>query len=185
MITQADAVRIVEEELVREDQRSLARGVDPVRAAVVRVSEHELVWMVHWQSAEFARTGDTGAALVGNGPYLVDRVDGGLHRIGAVAAKGGEWETDYRVRVRGMRVRTPVDDLHDEIRAIAAAKGRLPAVRTLRDRLPELHLTHAMQYVSALVEGEVPAHFTAIATARLVDPVDPVLAVTTIHPGTP
>lgn len=77
--------------------------------AVVRVEEHELVWIVSWQSEEFVRTRNSRYMLVGNGPYLVDRVDGGLHQIGVVCAKTGEWETDYRARVRGLPVRTAVD----------------------------------------------------------------------------
>lgn len=28
--------------------------------------------------------------LVGNRPYLVDRIDGGLHQIGVVPARGGD-----------------------------------------------------------------------------------------------
>ncbi|MFG2791938.1 YrhB domain-containing protein [Streptomyces sp. NPDC048419] len=185
MIERDAAVRIVEEELDREHQKWAAAGVDRTRARVVRVEEHELVWIVHWQSEEFARTGDLGAMLVGTGPYLVDRVDGGLHEIGGLSARSGEWQDDYCVRVRGLTVRTTADDLHDEICEVAAVHGHLAAVRTLRRRLPVLAPTHALEYVRALVEGEAPAHLAAIAVERLVEPVDPVFAVRTIRQGKP
>lgn len=114
VIEREAAVRIAEEELDREYQKWSAAGVDSICTAVVHVEEHELVWIIYWQSVEFMRTRNPSAMLIGNGPYLVDRTDGGLHQIGVVSAKGGEWEADYRVRIRGLAVRTPVDDLHDE-----------------------------------------------------------------------
>ncbi|WP_328780033.1 YrhB domain-containing protein [Streptomyces canus] len=118
-------------------------SVDAMRMAVVRVEELELVWIVFWQSEEFIRT--RGHMLVGNGPYLVDRVDGGLHQIGVVSAKTGEWETDYRARIRGLPVRTAVDDLHDALCGVAATRGRMHAVRTLRQRLPMLSPAEAIE----------------------------------------
>lgn len=151
--------------------------------AVVRVVEHELVWILFWQSEEFVRTRNRGHMLIGNGPYLVDRVDGGLHQIGVVSAKTGEWETDYRARIRGLPVRTEVDDLHDALRGVAAARGRMHAVRTLRQRLPMFSPAEAIEYVSALLAGSAPARLVAVATKELVEPLNPVLAVTTISNG--
>ncbi|MEU6224762.1 YrhB domain-containing protein [Streptomyces sp. NPDC047042] len=183
-IGREDAVRIVEEELDREYRKSSGPGVDPVtRVVVARVEAHELVWLVFCQSEEFVRTGDHRLMLIGNGPYLVDRVDGGLHVIGAASMADGEWETDYRVRVRGLAVRTAVDDLHDEIRELAAAQGRIRAVRGLRQRLPVLSPAQALQYVHGLLDDDLPAHLVAVAVERLGVPVDPVLAVRTIRPG--
>ena len=121
--------------------------------------------------------------LIGNGPYLVDRVDGGLHQIGVVSAKTGAWETDYRARIRGLPVRTAVDDLHNALCGVAAARGRLHAVRTLRQRLPMLSPAEAVEYVSALLDGNAPARLVAVATKALVEPLDPVLAVKTILSG--
>ncbi|MEU6375017.1 YrhB domain-containing protein [Streptomyces sp. NPDC046909] len=141
--------------------------------------------MVHWQSAEYVRTRRRDAMLVGNGPYLVDRVDGGLHQIGVLSAQFGDWEADYRARIRGLAIRTAVDDLHDEIREVASVHGRAQAARALRQRLPVLSPAEALKYVSALLDGDLPAHLMAVAVAQVVEPVDPVLAVTTIRPGTP
>ncbi|MEU6241081.1 YrhB domain-containing protein [Streptomyces sp. NPDC047024] len=186
MIERDAAIRIVEEQLEREDQRSRAIGNDATRTVVTHVEEHELVWIVSWQSEEFVRTRNVRSMLVGAGPYLVDRLDGGLHAIGAVAARTGEWEADYRARIRGLPVRTAVDDLHDALRTATASHGRLHAVRALRRSLPELSPAQALAYVNALLgDGDVPAGLAAVATRQLVAPVDPVLGVRTVRPGTP
>ncbi|MFF0836639.1 MULTISPECIES: YrhB domain-containing protein [unclassified Streptomyces] len=115
--------------------------------AVVRVEEHELVWIVSWQSEEFVHIRNSEHMLIGNGSYLVDRVNGGLHQIGVVSAVTGGWEADYRARIRGLPVRTAVDDLHDALRGVAATRGRMHAVRTLRQRLPVLSPAEALKYV--------------------------------------
>lgn len=80
VIEREAAVRAVEEQLERDYQQWRAVSVDAMRIAVVRVKEHELVWIVSWQSEEFARTRNSEYMLVGNGPYLVDRVDGDYTR---------------------------------------------------------------------------------------------------------
>ncbi|MER5893356.1 YrhB domain-containing protein [Streptomyces sp. NPDC001876] len=183
MIERQTAVRIVEEELDCENQKWAARGVAPIRTTVLHVEEHELVWKVYWQSEEYARTRNPAAMLIGHGPYLVDRIDGGLHRIGVVSEKEGAWEADYRVRIRGLAVRTSVDDLHDEIRRAAAVRGRVQAVRILRQRLPMLSPSQAFEYVSALLHADVPAHLVAVAVEQLIEPLNPVLAVKTIRRG--
>ncbi|WP_405864404.1 YrhB domain-containing protein [Streptomyces sp. NBC_00005] len=50
------AVRAVEEQLERDYQQWRAVSVDAMRMAVVDVEEHELVWIVSWQSEGFVRT---------------------------------------------------------------------------------------------------------------------------------
>ncbi|MDQ0766940.1 YrhB domain-containing protein [Streptomyces canus] len=180
MIEREAAVRAVEEQLERDYQQWRAVSADAMRMAVVRVKEHELVWIVSWQSEDFVRTRKSKYALIGNGPYLVDRVDGRMHQIGVVSAKTGEWEDDYRARIRGLPVRTAVDDLHDALRGVAAARGRMHAVRTLRQRLPVLSPAEAIEYVSALLDGDTPVRLVALAAKELVEPLNPVLAVATI-----
>ncbi|WP_328840563.1 YrhB domain-containing protein [Streptomyces europaeiscabiei] len=183
MIEREAAVRAVEEQLERDYQQWRALSADAVRMAVVRVEEHELVWIVSWQSEEFARTRNSKCMLIGDGPYLVDRVDGGLHQIAVVSAKTREWEDDYRARIRGLPVRTAVDDLHDALCGVAATCGRMHAVRTLRQRLPLLSPAEAIEYVSALLDGDTPARLVAVATKELVEPLNPVFAVETILSG--
>ncbi|MFE4052915.1 YrhB domain-containing protein [Streptomyces sp. YIM B13518] len=182
MVERDAAVRIVEEELERGYQRELSAGLDPIRMAVAQVKQHELVWIVSWTSEEYLRTRNPSSLLIGNGPYLVDRLDGSLHRVGVVSAATGAWEADYRVRIRGQAVRTAVDDLHDEVRAVADARGRIHALHTLRQRVPSLSHAQVIEYVTVLKAGDVvPAHLVEVSTAELVTPVDPVLSVRTVH----
>ncbi|MFF8650407.1 YrhB domain-containing protein [Streptomyces griseoluteus] len=142
---------------------------------------HELVWIVQVATAQYARTHDTDFLLVGAGPYLVDRVDGGLHTVGAVSWASGAWETDYRVRIRGETPRTAVDDVDDEVRAAAAEQGRIAAARLLRRRVPVLALGQALAYVSGLSGPGAPAELVEVVTRELVAPADPVTAVRTIR----
>lgn len=141
------------------------------------------MWIVTWDSEESVRTRNSEFMLAGNGPYLVDRVDGGLHQIGVVSSVTREWEDDYRARIRGLPVRTAVDDLHDALREVGATRGRMHAVRTLRQRLPVLSPAEAIQYVSALLDGDAPARLVAVVTKELVEPLNPVLAVETVQSG--
>ncbi|MFF7896145.1 YrhB domain-containing protein [Streptomyces sp. NPDC007907] len=184
MIEREEAVRIVQAELDRSYPVRSAAGTVFSRMVVATVQKHELVWIVSWTSEACLRTRSPVAALGGNGPYLVDRVDGGLHQIG-VSVLGGQWERDYRARIRRLPVRTAVDDLHDEIRETAAADGRMRAVRTLRETVPALSPAQAVAYVGGLLDGEVPAPLAAVAVEQLVKPVAPVCAVRTVRRGDP
>ncbi|WP_313884366.1 YrhB domain-containing protein [Streptomyces cynarae] len=150
---------------------------------MVDVKEHELVWIVYCTSAEFARTRNPEFMLAGNGPYLADRVDGGLHQVGVVSAVTGAWEDDYRARIRGLPVRTAVDDLHEVLREVAATRGRMHAVWTLRQRLPVLSPAEAIECVSTLLHGDAPSRLVAAATRELVEPLNQVLAVKTVLSG--
>ncbi|MFJ8390549.1 YrhB domain-containing protein [Streptomyces sp. NPDC094438] len=174
MIDREFAIRLVEAQLERES---------PGQLLVAHVEEHELAWIVSYQSAEYVRTGDPSQLLVGNGPFLVDRVDGGLHSIGVVSAVTGAWESDYRTRVRGMTTRTAVDDLHDELRQTTATRGRIFAMHALRQKVPALAHAEVIEYVNALRSGSAPAHLVAVAAKTLVPELDPVLSVHTIQPG--
>ncbi|MCL6731044.1 YrhB domain-containing protein [Streptomyces neyagawaensis] len=174
MIDREFAVRLVEAQLERES---------PGQLRVTDVREHELVWVVSYQSAEYLRTGDPSRMLVGGGPFLVDRIDGGLHSIGGLSAHTGAWEDDYRTRIRKTATRTVVDDLHDELRRTAATRGRIFAMHVLRKKVPVLAHAEVIEYVNAVQSGSAPAHLLAISTAALVPQLDPVLGVRTIQPG--
>lgn len=181
MIERDTAVRIVEEELEHDYQRQLSAGLDPLRMAVSHTERHELVWIVSWTSEEYLRTLDPNLLLAGNGPYLVDRVDGSLHWIGVLSAVTDAWETDYRSRIRGQVTRTAVDELHDEVRAVTDARGRVHAMHILRGRVPALSHAQTIEYVTALQRGDAPAHLAEVATGALVPPTDPFFSVTTIR----
>ncbi|WP_031010225.1 YrhB domain-containing protein [Streptomyces sp. NRRL F-5727] len=181
MIARDDAIRIVEDHLERGHQAWAAAAAEQFpRTVIVSVVEHELVWKVYVQSEEYARTPKAAAMRVGHGPYLVDRADGGLHSIGALSEIEGAWEDDYRGRIRGLPVRTPMDELHDELRTAAeAAGGRMAAVRALRRKVTGLSPTQALAYVTGLLAGDVPAQLLAVAHQELVRPIGAVLAVHT------
>ncbi|MFE0630016.1 YrhB domain-containing protein [Streptomyces sp. NPDC058864] len=166
---------IEREEAVRRVQEYLDLHF-PGRMAVVEAEEHELAWVVLYQSAEYARTGDSRYLLAGNGPYLVDRADGRLHTIGPVDYVMGGWEDEYRARVRGLPVRSAVDELDDRLRASAAARGRVFAMVELRERIPALTSGDALAYVTALQAGaETPPRPLAVVTEALVPYREPVL----------
>ncbi|MCF3105384.1 hypothetical protein IPZ58_27900 [Streptomyces roseoverticillatus] len=181
MIERYAAVQLVEDELERQYRMELSAGLQPMRMAVAQVELHDLVWIVSWTSEEYLRTRNPDLMLAGNGPYLVDRVDGSLHKVGVVSAVTGAWEADYRVRIRGQAIRTAVDDLHDEVRAVADARGRIHAMYILRQRVPMLSHSQVIEYVTALKDGDTPACLVALVTRELVAPVDPVLSVRTIR----
>nr|BFD80654.1 hypothetical protein StreXyl84_00550 [Streptomyces sp. Xyl84] len=173
MIDREYAKRVAQEDL---DRRYSGRLM------VAGVEAHELVWIVY-QTAEYLRTRDPGQFLGGNGPYLVDRIDGGPHQIGPVSYATGEWEADYRQRIRKMPTHTAVDNLHDEVRRAAEDQGRIIAMHLLRQRVPSLAHGEVIEYITALQTGSAPEHLVAIATRALVPPLHPVLMVETIQPG--
>ncbi|MFB6557581.1 YrhB domain-containing protein [Streptomyces sp. NPDC056400] len=172
---------MVEEELERSHRRELSVGLDPMRMAVSHVERHELAWIVSWTTEECLHTGNPDFRPGGNGPYLVDRIDGSLHQIGVVSAMTDAWEADYRARIRGEVTRTAVDDLHDEVRAAANTRGRVHAMVVLRRRVPVLTHDQIVEYVIALHEGDAPAHLVDIATGELVPPTDPLSSVITLR----
>ncbi len=98
MIDREFAVRAAQEDLDRRYSGQLV---------VSGTEEHELVWIVYYQSAEYLRTGDLSHMLGGNGPYLVDRVDGGLHQIGPCPTAHPGPRDEFRCAVAGPRSRWP------------------------------------------------------------------------------
>ncbi len=79
-------------------------------------------------------------------------------------------------------MRTAVDDLHDELRASAATRGRAHAGRLLRHRVPALSPAETVAYVHALHAGGTPAaHLVARVAAHVVPAPDPVLSVQAVR----
>ncbi|MEZ0156213.1 MULTISPECIES: YrhB domain-containing protein [Streptomyces althioticus group] len=76
---------------------------------MAHVKQHELAWVISWTSEEYLRIRNPDFMVAGNGPYLVDRLNGSLHQIGVLSAVTEAWVVDYRVRIRGQAVRTAVD----------------------------------------------------------------------------
>ncbi|MBB4742342.1 hypothetical protein BJY16_005801 [Actinoplanes octamycinicus] len=160
MITKARAVELVEAHLVRERQEQPTLP----ELAVVDVEEHALGWLVYWNSAEYARTREFGACLIGQGPYLVDRSDGSIHHIPVTTFIGEAWPELYREQVQGI---APPDPLLDAIRDVARREGRLAALRLLRRTAPQFSIAEAVAYVDAVLDGGEPAEEL---TSRTRDP---------------
>ncbi len=113
------AVAIVEVLLTTE------LAIPGVELAVSDVEEHDLGWLVFWQTAAWVRTQRFQDTLVGHGPCLVDALDGSVHSIPATTFIHGGWEEQYLVHVRGV---LPPDPLLDAVRVCCSGPaGRLPA----------------------------------------------------------
>ena len=52
------------------------------KLVIVRVDEHEFGWLYFYDSSKHVVTGNSGDALVGNAPLIVDRNDGKLYVTG-------------------------------------------------------------------------------------------------------
>ncbi|MBK5188865.1 MAG: hypothetical protein JJD97_11525 [Gemmatimonadaceae bacterium] len=48
-----------------------------------RTLEKPFGWVVFWDSRTFVETGDPRLAAIGNGPLIIDRVDGSVHPTGS------------------------------------------------------------------------------------------------------
>ena len=48
-----------------------------------RTLEKPFGWIVFWDSRTFVETGDPRLAAIGNGPLIIDRVDGSVHPTGS------------------------------------------------------------------------------------------------------
>ncbi|MGW4381838.1 YrhB domain-containing protein [Kitasatospora sp. NPDC004531] len=99
MITKERAAELVEALLERR-RGEVAWMARLPELAILRVEEHTAGWLVFWQSAEFVRTRNRRTALIGSGPYLVDRHDGSIHHIPTTTYVGG-WDDLYPRRATG------------------------------------------------------------------------------------
>ncbi|MFD6331249.1 hypothetical protein ACFWGI_16955 [Streptomyces niveus] len=92
------------------------------------MEEHELlVWIVATRPRSTSEPGTRTRFSSATAHTWSTEIDGGLHQIGPVSYVTGEWEADYRKRIRKEPARTAVNDLHDEVRQAAAEQGRIPS----------------------------------------------------------
>ncbi|MEU1290297.1 YrhB domain-containing protein [Kitasatospora sp. NPDC005856] len=146
--------------------------------AILGVVEHAPGWIVAWNTAEYARTGDSRHLLVGGGPYLVDRHDGSVHHIPATTFRSHDRVALYLRQVKGIR---PLDPLAAEVRALARADGAVAAMAHLRRRARRLSLPQAKAYLLAVRDGAEPPEALADLTEEK-DPCPP-LPIRTVRPG--
>ncbi|GGN95787.1 hypothetical protein GCM10010112_86420 [Actinoplanes lobatus] len=149
MIDRDRAVALVEALLAKE------RRAHPhlPEVAVVRVKEHEFGWLVTWQSAAWARSRDIRDMLIGQGPYLVDGLDGSIHHIPVTVVSHDEWLQLYRERIRGEPKPDPV---LAAARELLRDEGTMAVLRHLRAVAPRLTLRETKAYVDALRDGGEP-----------------------------
>jgi hypothetical protein len=79
MITQQQAERLVYEHLNRPGARGMPEMI------IVRVAEHELGWLIFYDSRPHPETQDSRYAMPGTAPFLVSREDGKMFPVGSAA----------------------------------------------------------------------------------------------------
>ncbi|MFD8969349.1 YrhB domain-containing protein [Streptomyces sp. NPDC059568] len=147
--------------VARERAVELVERVLEPSEGIWRVEAHALGWLVRCQSRKWIDTRDYRDLYIGGGPYLVDGEDGSVHMIHVVAARGDEWEAEYRHQVRGL---PRPDPLAAEISRVLRTNGRVAAMSQLRSVAGFLTLSQAKEYVTALGRGEAPpAELAALA----------------------
>lgn len=52
---------------------------------IVQVENHELGWLIYYQSAKYVASGSISDALAGNGPLLISRTTGHFVHVGTAA----------------------------------------------------------------------------------------------------
>lgn len=127
---------------------------DPHGLVVTALDEHDLGWLVYTNSAAYARTGAIEDALVGQGVYIVDKVDGRIHHIHVLAVHEDRWVETYREQVRGVRIPDP---LPGQVRELLARAGAVAAMRHVRTVAPDFTLAEVKAYVDGVrTRGEPP-----------------------------
>ncbi|MDX2253096.1 MAG: YrhB domain-containing protein [Nitrospira sp.] len=96
MITQKQAEELVYEQINRRDPA----WPDKPEMIIVRVDEHELGWLIFWDSRLHHETVEFRDTVLGNAPYLVSREDG------AIFATGTAPPLEERVREAEFKLRT-------------------------------------------------------------------------------
>jgi hypothetical protein len=95
MITREQAELLVYERISAPDPY----WPDKPEMIVTRVDDHELGWIVYYDSRPHYETGEFRFALAGNAPYLVSREDGSLFETGT-APPFEEWLRSAEHRLR-------------------------------------------------------------------------------------
>lgn len=131
---------------------------------VAEVREHRLGWLVFCQAERFVRRGSASDMLLGQGCFLVDRLDGSLHELpGPVSFNDAWWVGRYLEDVRGAEPVEEADPLMARVAGLLEQGRRLEAIRTVRAEMPGLDPAGAKRYVDAVADGvplteELAAH---------------------------
>ncbi|WP_194918569.1 YrhB domain-containing protein [Catenulispora rubra] len=152
MISREWAVELVERRLLAEwESVGSVRSDEP--SVVAGVEQHELGWLIGYNTRRFVETGDVKYMLVGNAPFLVDGLDGGLHRVVPWMCEDFlEWPDQYREKVRG---EVPPRALDAEVSRLAGLGRRFDAFKAVR-AAGDFGPVDARRYVDAVAAGMEP-----------------------------
>ncbi|MCX5610015.1 MULTISPECIES: YrhB domain-containing protein [unclassified Streptomyces] len=96
---------------------------------VADMERHELGWLVSCQPPAYARSRDYRGMFIGQGPFLVDALDGSPHMVHRqFCCDGPEWPDQYpdqyREKVRG---EIPPWELDVQVQRLTALGGKAEA----------------------------------------------------------
>lgn len=135
-------------EVVRKYLATQAALEDDQALVVAALRKHRLGWLVFCQSERYVRTREFSDMLIGTGCFLVDGLDASLHHLpSAVNPDRGSWISKYLEEVRGV---AGVDWLRPQITKLVRERGRLEAIRTVREAVPALDPVSADRYIDAV-----------------------------------
>lgn len=156
MISRAWAIKLVERQLTAdwEAEPAARRAQLGQPMVIIGVKRHALGWLMTFNSRRFAETRNTRDAWIGQGPYLVDGLDGSLHMVHVqFCITGLGWEDQYRQKVRG---EIPPRELDAEVRRLVGLGRRFDAFKTVRRAGSGLTSAEVLHVVNALGAGLEP-----------------------------
>lgn len=151
MISRKWTVELVERRLFADWESGGSAAYDEP-FVIAHVEQHELGWYIVYNTRQFVETGDRGYALCGNAPYVVDGLDGSLHRVFPWMCEGFQWAGQYREKVRGEVPPRALDVEVGRLIGLGRRSDALKAVRAAGDFGP----VDAKRYVDAVAAGTEP-----------------------------
>jgi Immunity protein 35 len=167
MISREWAIALVERKLTADWEADPAarRALLGQPMVITGIDQHPLGWLISFNSKQYAESGDRRDAWIGQGPYLVDGLDGSLHMVHMQFCSGGlKWEDQYRQKIRG---EIPSRELDTEVRRLLGLGRRFDAFKAVRRAGDGLTPAEARRVLDALGAGLEPPEDLA---ARLPQP---------------
>lgn len=156
MVSREWAVELVERRLTADWKAEPAarRELLGQPMMITDVTRHPLGWLISFNSKRYAETRDIHDAWIGQGPYLVDELDGSLHMVHQqFCSNGHAWEDQYRQKVRG---EIPPRELDTEVRRLLGLGRRFAAFKAVRRAGDGLTPAETLRVVDALGAGLEP-----------------------------
>ena len=91
MISREWAIALVERQLTadRVAEPAARRALLGQPMAIIGIEQHTLGWLINFNSKQYAESRDRRDGWIGQGPYLVDGLDGSLHMVHMQFRSGG------------------------------------------------------------------------------------------------